>query len=730
MQSVRGLSATATAVAMLVIAAQAFAQEGSLQFEKRRANTARPVAGQALSAPSRAAPADVVQGYLRTRGQSESIVATLRQTEARSTASGVVHLRMEQQVGGLTVHGSYVKAAINARGELVQLIEKTAAVTGTPKPAAVNELQALRAAMQRVHPAASASFAAGVRSGNTLQFAGGAFFHSNPRVTKVAVPMNDGSLAEGWLVETWTQKSNELHHTLVGGDGQVLSVERRTASDSYSVFIEDPGKGPQTTVNGPAPVPTPGTTPSPAGWLGSVAQTTFLITGNNVKGYLDTDANNKPDSGGTAVPDGNFLTAWNGTVSPTTTGNKAVAVQNLFYLNNVIHDKLYTKGFTEAAGNFQADNFGRGGNDGDPVLAEAQDGSGTDNANFSTPRDGRSGRMQMYLWTGPGQSHEVRVNSPVAASYNAVPAAWGPALDSTGVTGNVVLANDGAGTSTSDACEPLTARVPGLIVLADRGSCDFVVKAANAARAGATGIIVANNQGTTEVIVMGGDAQIRIPGVMISKNDGTALRALASPNVTVRKLPVQPLQIDASLDSDVVYHEYGHGLTWRMIGAMSGPLAGAVGEGASDTVAMLMNGDDRIGEYSASNPLGIRSAPYAGYPRTYADVTGEEVHDDGEIYAATMWRLIELFGPERREQLFTYFIDGMNYTPSTPAFEDMRDGMLLAIANSTASAADCGLVWQAFAQFGIGQGAQGVVTRTGVTITPSTVNPGNTCSTI
>jgi hypothetical protein len=714
---------------MFAFAAQAVAQEGSLQFEKRRATAVRPAAGQALSAPSRAAPADVVQSYLRTRGQSESIVATLRQTQARSTPSGVVHVHMEQQVGGLTVHGSYVKAAVNARGELVQLIEKTAPVTAL-KPASVNELQALRAAMQRLHPAASASFAEGARSGNTLHFAGGAFFHSDPRVTKVAVPMNDGSLAVGWLVETWTSKSNELHHTLVGGDGQVLSIERRTASDSYSVFIEDPLKGPQTTVNGPTPVSTPGTAPSPAGWLGSVAQSTFLITGNNTKTYLDTNADNKPDGGGTAVPDGNFLTAWNGTVSPTTTGNKAVGVQNLFYLNNVIHDKLYTKGFTEAAGNFQADNFGRGGSDGDPVLAEAHDGSGTDNANFSTPQDGRSGRMQMYLFTGPGQSHEVRVNSPVSASYNAVPAAWGPTLDSTGITGNVVLANDGAGTSTSDACEPLTARAPGFVVLADRGSCDFVVKAANAARAGATGIIVANNQGTTEAIVMGGDAQIRIPGVMIGKNDGAALRALANPNVTLRKLPVQPLQLDASLDSDIVYHEYGHGLTWRMIGGMSGPLAGAIGEGASDTLAMLMNGDDRIGEYSTSNPIGIRRAPYDDYPRKYGDVTGQGVHNDGEIYAATMWRLMELFGKARHEQLFAYFIDGMNYTPSTPAFEDMRDGMLLAIANSTGSATDCGLVWQAFAEFGIGKGAQGTVSRTGVvTITASEVDPGKTCST-
>jgi extracellular elastinolytic metalloproteinase len=35
-----------------------------------------------------------------------------------------------------------------------------------------------------------------------------------------------------------------------------------------------------------------------------------------------------------------------------------------------------------------------------------------------------------------------------------------------------------------------------------------------------------------------------------------------------------------------------------MIGGMSGKLAGAIGEGASDVNAFLLDGDDRIGEYA------------------------------------------------------------------------------------------------------------------------------------
>jgi extracellular elastinolytic metalloproteinase len=86
-----------------------------------------------------------------------------------------------------------------------------------------------------------------------------------------------------------------------------------------------------------------------------------------------------------------------------------VAIQNLFYSVNFVHDKLYTAGFNEFEGNFQENNFGRGGFALDSVSAEAQDGSGTNNANFSTPADGSRPRMQMYLWnlTSPNRDGDV-----------------------------------------------------------------------------------------------------------------------------------------------------------------------------------------------------------------------------------------------------------------------------------------------------------------------------------
>jgi len=92
-------------------------------------------------------------------------------------------------------------------------------------------------------------------------------------------------------------------------------------------------------------------------------------------------------------------------------------VAQLFYTTNLVHDLYYRfvststyypltqpipsnfrYGFDEVSGNFQQYNFGRGGSEGDAVIANAQDGSGYNNANFMTPPDGQNGRMRMYLW--------------------------------------------------------------------------------------------------------------------------------------------------------------------------------------------------------------------------------------------------------------------------------------------------------------------------------------------
>lgn len=146
--------------------------------------------------------------------------------------------------------------------------------------------------------------------------------------------------------------------------------------------------------------------------------------GNNVWAYDDSLAINAPGRFAASTTTGEPLTfnyVPDFTQAPTLGKNRRAATVNLFYWNNLMHDVLYQYGFTEAAGNFQTDNQGRGGTGGDYVHTETQDGGGTNNANFNTPPDGISGRMQMYLFNlSTGVDLVVAAPAVIAGIYPTV----------------------------------------------------------------------------------------------------------------------------------------------------------------------------------------------------------------------------------------------------------------------------------------------------------------------
>ncbi len=675
--------------------------------------------GTGLKVLQPAASSDLatVKAFLKKRGADKATLGSVK-ADGAWTYRGVTHLRLVQRVEGLRVYGGEAKASFNAKGQLIHLVDFTVKVRDV-RAARAGSDAALRAASKSLFPKRAVTLRRTGTHGATTTYARGSKYYMAPRVERVLVPTRKG-LAEGFLVDTWDAKSNKYYSTLVSGRGSVISHELRTAKDSYNVFTENPDATPQAVVPGPGN----GNDESPAGWLLPVRQLSTNITGNNVHAYLDPVSDNKPDAGGDPITGGNFLTAFDDTVSPTTEDNREVAVQNLFYLNNVIHDRLYAAGFVEGAGNFQEKNFVLKNGDSDSVNAEAQDGGGIDNANFATPPDGVNPRMQMYLWTGLG-THNVVVHAAGGdVTYLAQGAVWGAQLDTTGVTGVVAVANDGTAPE-ADACEALVGDYDGKLVIADRGACNFTVKAKNAQTAGAVGIIVANNTIGSPFTMGGADASVTIPGVMVSQADGTAIKAAAGTSTTIKLADEPPLQRDGDVDSDIVWHEYGHGLTWRMIGKMSGPLAGAIGEGMGDVLALIANENDVVGEYAFSDPLGIRSVPYDAYNRTYGDIVGQEVHLDGEVYAAIGWRLFEHYqaAGDDKSVLLADLVDGMNYTPREPTFEEMRDGILTGLAASGNDERAC-MVWDAFAEYGVGVGAQGVVKgKTAITVESFDVPP-------
>jgi subtilisin-like proprotein convertase family protein len=124
--------------------------------------------------------------------------------------------------------------------------------------------------------------------------------------------------------------------------------------------------------------------------------------GNNVFAVEDRDGNNIPGLAAvstTPQPDLTLDFVPDFTVDPTQRSpvpNQQFNTTNLFYWNNLVHDITYLYGFDEVSGNFQTNNLGRGGLGNDHVNADAQN-PGNCNANFSTPVDGTSGRMQMFL---------------------------------------------------------------------------------------------------------------------------------------------------------------------------------------------------------------------------------------------------------------------------------------------------------------------------------------------
>jgi extracellular elastinolytic metalloproteinase len=640
-----------------------------------------------LTPPSMEAPAVVALDFLvhnRRIGDTRSL------SFASHASDNVTHVKVTQTIDGLRVHGAYAKVAIADTGEILQVIERFAATDVAIEPAVIGERDAVSIAL--LHLGCSESPGEAKTDDNFTYFTPSRELYRAPSVERVAWIGKDGAPYAGFLVETWSDRDNQLDYTLIDGDGKIVSVEHRTNNDSYKVFPIHPNKTPQTVVNGPGA----GNVQSPSGWL-SGAQTTFQIAGNNVTAYLDTDKNGSPDPGGIAITDGNFLTTADLSQSPSTTTNKSVAVQNLFYLNNVAHDVLYSHGFTERTGNFQQHNFIEGGLGNDAVKAEAQDGGGINNANFATPEDGSAPRMQMYLYSGATPEGVTTVKG---VDYGTFGSEFGPPFTAAGITGPLVIYNDNTGV-TSDACQPApTGSLTGKVAIVDRGNCTFPVKVLNAENAGAIGVVIVNNAASNAFRPTGTDPGIAIPSGMVTQAHGTTLKSFAGSSAILRQNPAPNIMIDSDIDADVVYHEYAHGLTWRMVGGMDGPFGAAVGEGAADVFSFLMTGDDIMGEYSSSLSSGIRRYRYNNYPLTYGAFAAVEEHADGEIYAGAMWRVYQsyLAAGYPATQMLTDFVRGLEFTPPKPAFEDMRDGMLQAVGPTRRAC----LIWRGFAASGIG----------------------------
>jgi hypothetical protein len=193
------------------------------------------------------------------------------------------------------------------------------------------------------------------------------------------------------------------------------------APNDFNVYgqpIESPSHGPRTLRNAPWAL---GGIASPYGWqdTNGAGGAEYTITrGNNVWAKEDIANDNETTIG--FSPDGGATLDFDFPINLANAPNtyQSAAITNLYYWNSVMHDVLYGYGFNDPSGNFQQNNYGRGGTGNDYVLADALDGSGTNNANFATPAEGTRPRMQMFVWTytAPNRTSDLD-NGVIAHEY-------------------------------------------------------------------------------------------------------------------------------------------------------------------------------------------------------------------------------------------------------------------------------------------------------------------------
>jgi len=510
--------------------------------------------------------------------------------------SEVTHVWLQDYLAGLPVWGGRTGVHIDRKGG-IRRIERSAFQTSAAAFGPVDPVLTEAEALDAVRAALLGYEISGYEGGRRSKSVQGEllWYPIDPWDVRLAWRLNLG--VELGFGIPW------LYRAVVDArTGEMLSFVRMTRSAEEPSWLVFTGESPQPGNLSPLPSE-PDTDPvsntrrevvvyngdpvaSPLGWIPDGGVTTV---GNNVHAFNTLFGSD--DSGRAFSTDRLFHFPLDLTRSWTPTGYREASTVNLFYLSNVAHDYFYVLGFDEAAGNYQADNFGRGGRGNDPVLAETLNQSEFDNAFFNPSIDGLPPSLVMMVWT--------------------------------------------------------------------------------------------------------------------------------------RSLPHR----DSSYDAQVVFHEYTHGVSIRLVGGpdevnvLEGYQSGGMGEGWSDFFALSMTAQpDRdvhtpvpMAAYSTNNYVkGLRRHPYTDdmstNPVTYNWVRNStSVHEIGEVWGSALWdawiELVECYGFEAgRERMERLVLEGMALTDPRPTFLDGRDAILLA-DEVIYDGVHQRVLWNAFARRGIGLGA-------------------------
>jgi uncharacterized protein (TIGR03382 family) len=749
-----------------------------------------------------------------TLGLNEAVVAhaTLKGTHTMPGGGSVV--QFEQQIDGVSVFRSRASVVLDASKNLVSLastlhpsassdmLAKKVSFRLSPE-SALATAYAARAGAQLAPDAVSDT---GTATGDWR-----AYKIATPKDSLRVVQASarrvlfseNKRLVGAHHVEFITRRPgsnvNEAYGYIVAADdGRVLNEELHTANEAFTYRVWADPNGNHTPADGPladftphptgkpdgvragyaAPilVTTAGFNKNPAGavdpWLPATA--TKTTEGNNVQAYSDRDdthapadgsAPGSPDigdgldakdiiadvNGGAAAPR-TFDRIYDPTKPPEGPEQVKAAVTQIFYMTNWLHDFWYDSGFNEAAGNAQLSNFGRGGMEGDPVQAQAQDGADfaqKNNANMSQTPDGVSPVMQMFVWDGlanrkitttPAITFDDEINVPTNV----------PVTFTLGPIG-AVLADDGTAPA-SDGCQVPT-NVTGKIAVIDFDSatstCGSGTRVNNAKTGKAVGVIFVDGTPGHTAGNYAGSAAANIPVFGVSFEDGAKLKAALSPTFTATMFRGPEVQHDGTLDNSVVAHEWAHYLHHRLV-ECGGKQCGGMSEGWADLNALMVvvkEGDPVGGAYALaqydgqgsdkdSEYFGIRRSPYSTDMtknaltfKSISDKTtlpttapihvlpeNSEVHNAGEVWAETLFEAysnvlqagkaatpVRGFDESKR-RMADYVVAAMKATPVEATFTEQRDAVMATVWAS-GHKDDFAAMAKAFAKRGLGVGA-------------------------
>ncbi|PVU86552.1 hypothetical protein BB561_006663 [Smittium simulii] len=231
----------------------------------------------------------------------------------------------------------------------------------------------------------------------------------------VFIHSNNGTLEAAWNLRI-VQKNHSWGSFVSAKNGQIISLISWTSGASYRVYpfeYSNPEIYNRTLLINPHNIAA-----SPQGWHFLNNRISFNSTvGNNVA-VQKFSSNKSLDSMYRPISLNN---EYDYKINYTKNADTYIdaSITNVFYTINMMHDLMYQYGFDEKAGNFQQDNRGKGGKGNDAVIAYVQDSSQINNAQFTTPPDGYSAKMNLFLFSyNNSQRDPSLVNDLIVHEYS------------------------------------------------------------------------------------------------------------------------------------------------------------------------------------------------------------------------------------------------------------------------------------------------------------------------